>query len=239
MSWSEIRNRLAELLPSAEHWARYLVAAVHIMAILVGAFLIYQVLSRVLFRAFASRTRLLTDGRRATIGPLTSSVLKYIIGAVALVMILHELGINYTAILAGAGVVGLAFGLGAQTLIRDFFAGFFLLFEDLIEVGDFIEVGDKSGTVEQIGLRVTQFRSFNGALHTIPNGELGRFANYNRDFCRAIVDVDISYRHDAREVIARADAVAQAWAAENPEQVLEPPQVLASCSSAPRACQSK
>ena len=136
---------------------------------------------------------------------------------------LREFGINYGAILAGAGVIGLAVGFGAQTLIRDIISGFFILFEDLISVGDFIAVGNESGVVENIGLRTTQYREFSGILRTIPNGELTRFGNYNRDFLRALVAIDIDYDSSIEKCIAITEKVAKDWAKQNQDVVLEEP----------------
>jgi small conductance mechanosensitive channel len=218
------RLGLADL--GAERLNRILSGAVMIVAILVGAFLLYRLLALIINRTLGRKSRLLGDSKRRTFAPLLRSIAKYGIGIGALVLILHELGVNYTAILAGAGVVGLAVGFGAQTLIRDFISGFFILFEGLIEVGDYIEVGDKAGTVEAVGLRTTQYRSFSGVLQTIPNGELTRFGNYNRVFTRAIVDVQLAHEQDFRAGMAQATAVAEAWAKEHPGLVLEPPEVM-------------
>lgn len=143
-------------------------------------------------------------------------------------MCLRVLGVDYTAILAGAGVVGLAVGFGAQTLIRDFISGFFLLLEDLVSVGDWIEVGGPggiSGMVESVGLRITRVRGFDGMLHVIPNGELTRFGNANRGFMRALVAVDIAYEQDPARGMAIAEQVARKWTEERQDVVVEPPQV--------------
>jgi small conductance mechanosensitive channel len=138
-------------------------------------------------------------------------------------MVLHKLGVNYSAILASAGIVGLAVGFGAQTLVRDVIVGFFLLFEDTVSVGNVITVGNESGVVESIGLRATQSREFSGILRVIPNGELARFGNFNRGFMRAIVNFDLAYEQDTTKGMADALATARQWANENKEIVLEEP----------------
>jgi small conductance mechanosensitive channel len=222
----EIWTWLGGKVWSPERLAQYIAHLVLIVVIVTAAILIYQVVSRLFTRLLVKDKGLLPEGKRRTILPLLNSLLKYVIGFVVLVMVLHQIGVNYTAILAGAGVVGLAVGFGAQTLVRDFISGAFILFEGLIEVGDFIEVGDTSGTVEQVGLRTTQYRSFNGALHTIPNGELTRFGNYNRGFCRAVVEVGIPYEKTAQEVMAKVLDTARVWAANRADIVLEEPQLL-------------
>ncbi|WP_406613812.1 mechanosensitive ion channel family protein [Candidatus Caldatribacterium sp.] len=90
----------------------------------------------------------------------------------------------------------MAVGFGAQTLVRDVLTGFFLVFEDSLSVGDTVQIGDITRTVEEIGLRVTRIRTLSGALVTIPNGEISRIVNYNRGFSRAIVEVRVAYETD-------------------------------------------
>src|SRR5262249_31008425 len=131
--------------------------------------------------------------------------------------------VDIQAILVSAGVLGLALGLGAQTLIKDVITGFFILFEGLIGVGDVIEVGSHTGTVESIGLRVTQLRMLNGALRVIPNGELTQFANYNKGWARAVVDVGVPYETDVRGALDLLEATAREWGQET-GGALEPPQ---------------
>jgi len=149
----------------------------------------------------------------------------YFVLAVALVVILRVMGVDYKAILAGAGVVGLAVGFGAQTLIRDFIAGFITLFEGLLAVGDYISVGSVEGTVEKIGLRVTQVRAFDGTLWTIPNGELTRFGNKSRDFMRVFVMFDVAYEQDPERAMQIASQVADEWYRQNQGLCFEKPEV--------------
>lgn len=160
--------------------------------------------------------------RARTLGPLMKNVIKYTLAFVALVVVLREVGVDVQALLVSAGVLGLAVGLGAQTLIKDVITGFFILFEGLIGVGDTIEVGGHTGTVEVIGLRVTTLRLLNGAQRVIPNGELTQFANYNKGWARAVVDVGIAYSTDVQRALAVLDRVGREWAQET-GQALEPP----------------
>jgi len=161
--------------------------------------------------------------RARTLGPLMKSTTRYLLAFVALVVILREIGIDIQAILVSAGVLGLAVSLGAQSLIRDVITGFFLIFEGLIAVGDTIEVGPHVGTVEAVGLRVTKLRTLNGAQRVIPNGELGQFTNYSREWARAVVDVGVAYDADARRALGVLEAVGRQWAQET-GWALEPPQ---------------
>lgn len=219
MFWQALR---AQLL-SPEKLAGYAVKAIHLVLVVAIAWLVYLVVTRIL-------RRLLSRGgpkeRRArTLVSLIQSLVGYVILFVAVILALRTLGVDYTAILAGAGVVGLAVGFGAQTLVRDFISGFFLLFEDLISVGDFVTVGDVSGTVERVGLRATQLRAFDGILHVIPNGELTKFGNANRGFTRALVTVDMAYEQDAEKGLSVAREAVERWYEGNKELALEPPVV--------------
>jgi moderate conductance mechanosensitive channel len=162
--------------------------------------------------------------RARTLGPLMKNVALYTLAFVALVVILREVGVDVQAILMSAGVLGLAVGLGAQSLIKDVITGFFILFEGLIGVGDTIEVGQNTGTVEAIGLRVTKLRMLNGAQRIVPNGELTQFANYNRGWARAVIDVGVGYDTDVGRALGVLERVGQEWAQET-GRALERPQV--------------
>ncbi|MBC7217317.1 MAG: mechanosensitive ion channel family protein [Candidatus Caldatribacterium sp.] len=166
--------------------------------------------SRFILRSLlAKRLKVPQTRKLGTLLSLAHSIITYIVVFFALILILQEVGVNATAILAGAGVVGIAVGFGAQTLVRDILTGLFLIFEDSLSVGDIVQIGDITGTVEEIGLRVTRLRTFSGALVTIPNGEISRIVNYNRGFSRAVVEVSIAYEADidkAVEVLRRVVA---------------------------------
>ena len=163
--------------------------------------------------------------RARTLGPLMKNVARYTLAFVALVIVLREVGVDVQALLVSAGVLGLAVGLGAQTLIKDVITGFFILFEGLIGVGDVIEVGANTGTVEAIGLRVTKLRMLNGAQRVIPNGELTQFANHNKGWARAVVDVSVGYETDVRRAVAALERVGKEWAGET-RLALEAPEAL-------------
>ena len=139
------------------------------------------------------------------------------------VVILREIGVDVRALLVSAGVLGLAVGLGAQSLIKDVITGFFLLFEGLVAVGDVIEVGAHTGTVESIGLRVTKMRLLNGAVRVVPNGELTQFTNHHRGWGRAVVDVAVPYEVSVARALGVLQQVAATWARET-GLALEPPQ---------------
>ncbi len=160
-----------------------------------------------------------------TLVPLLESFLRYVIYFTAAVMILDRLHFNIAALLASAGIAGIAIGFGAQNLIRDIVAGFFLIFEGLVQVGDVIRVGEIVGDVERVNLRTTQVRRFSGELMTIPNGVIQQLGNMNRGFMRAIVQVGVAYEADLERAMAVMHEAGAAWAAERPDDVLGPPQV--------------
>ena len=161
--------------------------------------------------------------RARTLGPLMKNVARYTLAFLAAVVCLREVGVDIRALLVSAGVLGLAVGLGAQTLIKDVITGFFLLFEGLIAVGDVIEVGGQLGTVEAIGLRVTRMRLLSGGERVVPNGELTQFTNFNRGWARAMVDVSVGYEADVRQALGALEGVGQEWARET-GLALEPPE---------------
>lgn len=221
MFWREFRDELARRLASPEMMAGYALRALQVGLVIAGTLLVYFVASRLVRRLL----RRAHERRARTLVSLANSVLGYGLALVALILVMRALGVDYTAILAGAGVVGLAVGFGAQTLVRDFISGFFLLLEDDISVGDWIVVGETSGSVESIGMRATKVRAWDGTLFVVPNGELTRFGNRNRDFMRALVTVDLAYGEDAARGMARAKVVADEWYAVHRDVCLEPPLV--------------
>ncbi|MEZ0318061.1 MAG: mechanosensitive ion channel family protein, partial [Methylophilaceae bacterium] len=134
-----------------------------------------------------------------------SRVFRYIatiaIGAIAIMEVLHEIGISIAPILAAAGVVGVAVGFGAQSLIKDFFTGFFLLLENQIRQGDVVEVGGKGGLVEEVTLRYIKMRDYDGNVHFIPNGTITTVTNMSRGYAQSVIDVRVAYGASTDEVI--------------------------------------
>lgn len=147
-----------------------------------------------------------TDGialqRRLTLVPLIKSVLRYVVYFGAGVLMLGALGLNLGPILAGAGLLGLIVGLGAQPLINDVVSGFFILFESLFLVGDYIETSDARGVVEAIDIRTTRIRDPNGQQHILRNGQLNEIINYSKQFTFAVVEVGVAYDSDLDQVYA-------------------------------------
>ncbi len=224
MFWHALSESLRRQFLEPERLAQYASRFINIVIIIVLAALVWNVVRR-LARGLLKSERLRRTRRPRTVVSLVYSLAGYFILFFVSVLCLRVLGVDYTTILAGAGVVGLAVGFGAQTLVKDVISGFFLLFEDLVGVGDYITTSDIRGTVERVGLRACQVRGFDGTLYVIPNGELTRFGNQNRGFMRALVTVDLAYEQDPALGMAKAREVADAWYAENRPTALEPPEV--------------
>lgn len=138
--------------------------------------------------------------RQLTVLPLVKSVTKYSIFFIAFVLVLRSFGINPAAILAGAGIVGIVIGLGAQSLINDLVSGFFILFENIYLVGDYIESEGARGKVEGIDIRTTRVRDPSGQLHIIRNGLMGKIINYSKSYTYAVVEVGVAYDSDLEKV---------------------------------------
>lgn len=140
--------------------------------------------------------------RGRTLGSLIRNASSALIGGIAGLMILRELGVDIAPVLAGAGVAGLAIGFGAQTLVRDIISGFFLILEDQIRVGDVAAINGQGGLVEAINLRTIVLRDFEGSVHVFPNGAITTLANRSKDFSFYVIDLGISYREDPQRVTA-------------------------------------
>jgi moderate conductance mechanosensitive channel len=151
-----------------------------------------------------SATQELNLQRAATVTQALSYVIRFIVLTVAFLLILGEFAINLGPLIAGAGIVGVALGFGAQALVRDFLSGFFILLENQFGVGDVITVNVQgqlvTGKVEALSLRTTDIRSFDGTLHSVPNGNILYTGNKSKGWARAIVDVSVTYGENADRV---------------------------------------
>jgi small conductance mechanosensitive channel len=152
------------------------------------------------------------DRRTKTIFRVIHSTGVVIIISTAVMMILTELGVAITPVLASVGFVGLAFGLGAQSLVKDMIAGLFILIEDQFTVGDVVEIGGITGNVEHMTLRATEVRDLYGTVHIIPNGEIRIVANKSRAWSRAIVDVSVTYEEDVDTAVQTLQEIGEAMA---------------------------
>jgi len=139
--------------------------------------------------------------RTQTLGSMVRYVATFAILLVAAMMVLREFGIDIGPILAAAGIVGLAVGFGAQSLVKDVISGFFMLLEDQIRVGDVVQIAGKGGLVEKIGLKTTILRDLAGNVHYVPNGHIDVVTNMTKDYSRYVFDIGVAYREDVDEVI--------------------------------------
>ena len=184
-------------------------------------------------RSLATRSPLREAGpraeqRAATLAGVAESAIRIVVWGLAGLLLLGELGLNLGPFLAGASIVGVAIGFGTQSLVKDFFSGFFILVEDQYGVGDVITIADQTGTVEEINLRVTRLRAVDGTVWFVPNGEIRKVGNAAKEWSRAIVDVLISNKADLEAALAAIteEAAAMAEDPEWAEALLEPPEVL-------------
>jgi moderate conductance mechanosensitive channel len=165
--------------------------------------------------------------RATTLGSLLKSIVTAVISVIVVVMALDILGYPIGPLLASAGIAGIALGFGAQNLVKDFLSGIFMLLEDQYGVGDVIDMGEATGTVEAVGLRVTRLRSVDGTVWYVRNGEVVRVGNSSHGWARTVLDVRIAYDEDiARVERLLADLVAEFAADPEWERyVLEEPEV--------------
>lgn len=192
-------------------WA--VTSGVRIVAIVLGAVILYYLIRTLSRRLIKVAGRKVSDSdlvsvsreqemRVRTLAGITRGLIIGIIVAVVTLMILNELGYNIGPLIAGAGIVGIALGFGAQTLVKDIIGGFFVLLEGQFYIGDVIKVGKVQGKVEGIKLRTTLVRDGEGILHIIPNGEMRVVSNLTKGWSRVNIDVDIDYREDLEKVEA-------------------------------------
>lgn len=166
--------------------------------------------------------------RAETVGSLLRSVASLVIGVLALMLVFGEIGFQLGPFIAGAGIVGVALGFGAQNLVKDFLSGIFMILEDQYGVGDVVDLGEVSGTVEAVGLRVSRLRDVSGTVWYVRNGEVLRVGNRSQGFAQVIVDLPVPYGADLSAVGAAMKAAADELAAQ-PEwtpAVLAAPELL-------------
>jgi moderate conductance mechanosensitive channel len=178
-------------------WLPELKAALRILIILVAAWVAQMVVRRVVRRIrihFAARANGEEAKRIETLGRVIRYTLTVLMLLVAGMLILNEVGVSIAPILGAAGVVGVAVGFGAQSLIKDYFTGFFLLVENQIRVGDVVEIAGKSGLVEEITLRRVKLRGYDGSVHYVSNGLITTVTNMSTEYANAVIDVGVAYK---------------------------------------------
>src|SRR5215207_47668 len=165
--------------------------------------------------------------RAETMGSLLKSIATGVILAIVIVMILSQLGADVAPIIASAGIVGLAFGFGAQNLVKDFLAGMFMILEDQYGVGDYVDLGEASGSVEAVGLRVTRLRDIDGTVWYVRNGEVLRVGNQSQNWARTVLDITVGYDADVDQVqqILQEEATTMFEDEQFRDIIIEPPEV--------------
>ena len=188
------------LFSSHETLGRLVSGGGRIVLILLFAWILIAVLQRSI-RALRIRIASRFDDREAvkraeTLGRVARYIVAVVVSLVAGMLVLGELGVSLAPILGAAGVAGLAVGFGAQSLVKDFFTGFFLLLENQIRQGDVVQLGEHAGLVEEVTLRYVQLRDYEGHVHIVPNGMITSVINMSRGHAQAVMDVGVSYTTD-------------------------------------------
>lgn len=192
---------LASLSQTQVWWA----SGLRVLGILLAAWLAIALLQRGI-RKLRERIASRLDDREAVLRAATlGRVLRYVVAVVvsllAGMLVLTELGVSVAPILGAAGVVGLAIGFGAQSLVKDYFTGLFILLEDQIHQGDVVRLGEHAGLVEEMTLRYVRLRDFDGHVHFVPNGQIAAVVNLSRGHARSVVDASVSYGTDLQHAM--------------------------------------
>lgn len=221
-------NGMIDKISNEETWITIGEGIFKVMAILIVTSILIRIGKLAIRNLFKVRTpsRLrISERREATLLKLLENMLTYVVFFVAAIMILSVLTIDVKALLAGAGIVGLAVGFGAQSLVKDIITGFFIIFEDQFSVGDYIRIDQFEGTVEEIGLRTTKIKNWTGEVHILPNGSIMQVTNFSLNNSVAFVDVSIAYEGD----IVKVEQVLQELFERLPEKyedMVKPPEIL-------------
>jgi small conductance mechanosensitive channel len=227
-SFADQVQEMFTLYTHPDYLAAYGGKLIKIVFIFLIAMISIRFMNVVVDKFFENREKFKIVGKEKrfdTLKGITKSILRYTIYFVAFTPILEILGVNIASLIAAAGIGGLAIGFGAQNLVKDVITGFFILFEDQFHVGDYIETGGQSGIVEEMALRVTKVRDFNGDLHIIPNGSIDKVTNKCRGNMRALVEIGIAYEENIDNAIRVMDEVCKEIAQGN-DKIMEGPTVL-------------
>lgn len=221
-------TKIYDYVTNPEVWVNIGMALIKILVIIVGARIVVSIVHAAVNRIFKNREggKLQFDQRRVdTLRVLVNNVTSYTIYFLSILLVLKQLGFDLQPVLVSAGVLGLAVGFGAQSLVRDVITGFFIIFEDQFAVGDVVTINNMTGTVQEIGLRITRIRSWTGEVHIFPNGSINQVTNFSLQNTLAVVDVSVAYEEDLDRVENVLKEVAVKAKEEMPEIVQEP-QVL-------------
>ena len=200
----EQTNIIVKKLLNQEMWINYGFIALKIVLILIFSAIIIRVGKSAIGNILKVKPKKsplkFTERREATLVKLLQNILTYVVYFIAAITILSTVGIDITGLLAGAGILGLAVGFGAQSLVKDVISGFFIIFEDQFSVGDEVKIGTFEGNVREIGLRTTKVLNWTGELYVIPNGSILNVTNLSVYNSTAVVDIDMTYSGDLEKV---------------------------------------
>lgn len=240
----------SEWLAAASNWlvAKPLVVLAMFLVALLVRWLLFKLIGRLVTRASAGvvppvspfgrgtveqpdRAARVAAARRKqraeTMGGVLRSITTFVVFTMVTIMALSEVGVNVGPLIAGAGIVGVALGFGAQSLVRDFLSGIFMIFEDQYGIGDVVDLGDATGTVEAVTLRITRLRDINGTVWYVRNGEILRVGNMSQNWARTVLDVSVGYGEDLERVRrVLAEVAHEMWETEEfGTNILEEPEI--------------
>lgn len=196
-----------------------------VLVVLFISFLAMKAFNRIIDATFTIKQ--FEANKSVTLTKLLKSIFRYVIVFIAGLTVLKNIGLDPTPVIAGAGVLGLAVGFGAQNLVRDVINGFFIIFEDQFIVGDFVMINNSTtGTVEEMGLRITRIREWNGRLHNLANGEIKHITNYNREKMRPLVNIRVPYEENMDEVFRKLERVCKEVGERHKDDLIEQPSVF-------------
>ncbi len=229
LSMEKILQKFIDKFTNEESWFVLIDNLFEIFSILLLSLLMIKVGKLAIRKFFRFRPnahlRFVSERREVTLIKLLENVLTYIVFFITSMSILSVLGINVEAMLAGAGIVGLAVGFGAQSLVKDVITGFFIIFEDQFSVGDFVRIGQFEGTVEEIGLRTTRIKSYTGEINILPNGSILEVTNYSLHNSLAVLDIGIAYENDINKTEKILEELLETLPGKYPE-IIDTPQLL-------------
>lgn len=224
---NEFEAQVAQIIDKADSMNIYLYTGLKILFIIIFWRIVNVILNKFINKFFKISPKLRMDEKKSnTLSGLMKSIIRYTIYIIMAISILNVLNIPTESILAAAGLGGLAVGFGAQNLVKDVISGFFILFEDQYAVGDYVTIGNATGDVEDMGLRITKIRAFNGDLHIIPNGEIKTVINHSRGNSLAIIDIGVAYEADINKAIKILKELGEKYYEKNRDKVVELPSVL-------------
>jgi len=221
-------------IPTVWSWLRLhgpelaLLSVIGLVLVLATTALLPKVIRRSTAGSAEGQTEEEINKRVDTLSGVLVAAIQAVVIAVISFMMLSEIGLNISPILAGVGVIGIAIGFGAQSLVKDILAGLFIIMENQYRKGDVVNIANTSGLVEDINLRRTLLRDLDGIVHSVPNGEIQVASNYTRGYSRVNMNISVGYGTDLSHAIAVINRVGKeiaqdrAWAAD----FLTPPQVL-------------